>query len=187
MVFKVDNSILWDNVFFIETDSGVKYVAKLEETSPESGVWALYFLLLSGIPNSREIFGTMNTLSENLIDVLNQKGINSLLVWINGEDRKEIDQKTKVFLRWVEYPFEYTLDENPEIRIQGKNDVIYPNTNFIHIRRVNQEIEKVEEQKIQTVHTETISNNKIRFCFNCGEENKDYKFCPGCGTNLKQT
>ena len=63
MNFKVDNSILWDNVFFIETDSGVKYVAKLEETSPGSGVWTLFFLLLNGIPNSREIFGTMNTLT----------------------------------------------------------------------------------------------------------------------------
>ena len=100
MNFKVDNSILWDNVFFIETDSGVKYVAKLEETSPGSGVWTLFFLLVNGIPNSREIFGTMNTLTENLINVLNQKGIDSLLVWIAGKDRKEIDQKTKVFLRW---------------------------------------------------------------------------------------
>lgn len=182
MIFKVDNSILWDNVFFIETDSGVKYVAKLEETSPSSGVWTLFFLLVNGIPNSKEIFGTMNTLTENLVNVLNKKGIDSLLVWIDGKDRKEIDQKTKVFLRWVEYPFEYTLDENPEIRIQGKNETIYPKTNFIHIRRVvNQEVKKDVQ-----VQTPTL-NIKVKFCFNCGMENKDYKFCPGCGTNLKQT
>lgn len=181
MIFKVDNSILWDNIFFIETDSGVKYVAKLEETSPSSGVWTLFFLLVNGIPNSKEIFGTMNTLTENLVNVLNQKGIDSLLVWIDGKDRKEIDQKTKVFLRWVEYPFEYTLDENPEIRIQGKNETIYPKTNFIHIRRVvNQEVKK-------DVQVQTPTLNKVKFCFNCGMENKDYKFCPGCGTNLKQT
>ncbi len=182
MIFKVNNSILWDNVFFIETDSGVKYVAKLEETSPGSGVWTLFFLLLNGIPNSREIFGTMNTLTENLINVLNQKGIDSLLVWIAGKDRKEIDQKTKVFLRWVEYPFEYVLDENPEIRIQGKNETIYPKTNFIHIKRVvNREVRGVKKD-VEV----PISNIKLKFCFNCGEENKDYKFCPGCGTNLKQ-
>lgn len=183
MIFKVNNSILWDNVFFIETDSGVKYVAKLEETSPGSGVWTLFFLLLNGIPNSREIFGTMNTLTENLINVLNQKGIDSLLVWIAGKDRKEIDQKTKVFLRWVEYPFEYVLDENPEIRIQGKNETIYPKTNFIHIKRVvNQKVEEVKvKEEIQ------VTTSKVKFCFNCGMENKDYKFCPSCGANLKQT
>jgi hypothetical protein len=180
MIFKVDNSFLWDNAFFIETESGIKYVVRLDETSKYSGVWTLSFLLLSGTPNSREIFGTMNTLSENLLDVLNEKNINSLLVWINGKDRKEIDQKTKVFLRWIKHPFEYTLDGNPEIRIQGKSDIIYPDTNFIYIKRISS---KKEEKKEENIILET----KIKFCFNCGEENKDYKFCPGCGTNLKQT
>ena len=26
-----------------------------------------------------------------------------------------------------------------------------------------------------------------KFCFNCGLENNNYKFCPSCGTNLQQT
>jgi hypothetical protein len=26
----------------------------------------------------------------------------------------------------------------------------------------------------------------VKFCFNCGSENNNYKFCPSCGTNLKQ-
>ena len=41
-------------------------------------------------------------------------------------------------------------------------------------------------KKTEQVEEETEVVSDIKFCFNCGIENKNYKFCPNCGQKLQQ-
>lgn len=171
MAYLIDKSLLWDNTFSFITDSGTAYIAQLVETSPGSGSWTLNFILAYGSPKYSEIFKTMKTLTDNLIETLDAKGIKSLVVFIDGQNRDEIDKKTKIFTRWIKSPWEYTIDESPEIRIQGVRSGFYPQTNFIHISK-----------NLKLV----IPENVKKYCTNCGTENKNYKFCPNCAYDLQQ-
>jgi hypothetical protein len=171
MPYTVDKTFLEHNVFRITTDSGVNYIILLHETSEDSGLWTLSFLVEpEKKPLPSEVFRTMKILEENLMEILEQKKIESLLVYITGKNRDEIDQKTKIFTRWIEDPWEYTIEKDPIIKIQGRREEIQVMTNFIHIKK-----------KINT------ENPKVKYCTNCGTENKNYKFCPNCGNNLEQT
>jgi RNA polymerase subunit RPABC4/transcription elongation factor Spt4 len=154
------------------TDLGSKYIVKFEEVS--EGIWTLNFQLESGEPLRSEIFKTMKFLGDNTSNFLDEKGINTLLVYIVGSDRSEIDQKTKIFTRWIKSPWKYEVISNPIITIEGNRDYIETNTNFIHMTRGVEEV-VINESPIGS-----------KFCFNCGLENNNYKFCPSCGTNLKQ-
>lgn len=168
MSYIVDNNLIWNNIFMFTTDLGNKYVAKFEKVSQD--IWTLDFYLESGESVRSEIFKTMKVLGDNTSIFLNERNINTLLVYISGKNKEEIDQKTKVFTRWIKSPWNYDIIPNPIITIDGKKNFIQTNTNFIHITR------GVEESIIVK-----------KYCFNCGVENKDYKFCPSCGTNLQQT
>lgn len=168
MSYSVDNNLMWNNIFMFKTDLGNKYVAKFEKVSQD--IWTLDFYLESGESVRSEIFKTMKVLGDNTSIFLNERNINTLLVYISGKNKEEIDQKTKVFTRWIKSPWNYDIIPNPIITIDGKKNFIQTNTNFIHITR------GVEESIIVK-----------KYCFNCGVENKDYKFCPSCGTNLQQT
>ena len=172
MSYNIDNSLIWDNIFMFTTDLGSKYIVKFEEVS--EGIWTLNFQLESGEPLRSEIFKTMKFLGDNTSNFLDEKGINTLLVYIVGSDRSEIDQKTKIFTRWIKSPWKYEVISNPIITIEGNRDYIETNTNFIHMTRGVEEV-VINESPIGA-----------KFCFNCGLENNNYKFCPSCGTNLKQ-
>ncbi len=186
MLFKVDNTLLWDNCFYIITDEGNVYCVKLDETAIGTNIWILNFILVDGVPNNKEVFKTIQTMQENLKKLLIEKNINTVIAYIDGATRKERDKKTKIFTRWIDDPFECFVDESPEIRIQGGKNPIYPDTNFIKIVRKNYTDIKPTEV-IKETPTETSEKINIKFCYNCGTENKNYKFCPGCGKNLQQS
>jgi hypothetical protein len=182
---KVDNSTLYNNTFTIETDSGAKYIVSIAETAPSSGVWVLNFLLIDGTPQYKEIFSTFKLLQQNLKSLLLERNIQKVIGWISGKDREEINQKTKVFLRWVEWPFVYEVDNSPEIRIPGRRQSLHPDTNFFLIKRVGN-VEQSNSNIKQSTQNTPSTTNEIKFCFNCGTPNNSYQFCPSCGTKLKQ-
>lgn len=187
MPYNVIKDFLWDNCFFIETESGNKYCIKLNETDNNSGVWIVNFILLQGFPQNKEVFKTLNLFWNNLKQFMIDRNITSVFGWIDGKDREEIDQKTKVFTRWVDYPFICEVDDMPEIRIQGKSGAIYPNTNFFHIKRREDYTPVVEvEKKSEETHLEDKDKTSFKFCPDCGTENKSFKFCPNCGKKLNQ-
>ena len=185
MAYNIDNSLIWDNLFMFTTDSGNKYVAKFAEVS--DGIWTLDFYLSSGDPLRSEIFKTMKFLGDNTSNFLDERSINTLLVYISGSDRNEIDQKTKIFTRWIKSPWKYEVISNPIITTDGNRNHIQTNTNFIHMTRGVEEV--VIESPVNKVVNELVIESPVgvKFCFNCGLENNNFKFCPSCGTNLKQT
>ena len=186
MLFKVDNTLLWDNCFYIITEQDNVYCVKLEETAWSTGIWILNFILVDGVPNNKEVFKTLQTFWVNLKKLLIEKNINTVIAYIDGSTRKERDQKTKVFSRWIDDPFVCIIDESPEIRIQGKKSSIQLDTNCLKIIRKSEEyVETIKEVKPQ--EEKSIQKNlSIKFCYNCGSENKEFKFCPNCGQNLQQ-
>lgn len=176
MSYTVDKSLLWSNVIIFTSDSGTKYSIRLVETTRGSGLWTLEFNLISGSPDNSEVFSTMSTLYNVLTGsggLIEKTNATNILFYIAGNNRDEIDQKTNVFTRWIKSPWEYKIDYNPEVTIQGKRDKLYPNTNFIYMK-------KTENITISP----TASN--VKYCYNCGSVNNNYKFCPNCGTNLQQ-
>lgn len=181
MPYNIDNSLIWNNLFMFTTDAGTKYIAKFEEIS--EGIWTLDFQLTSGEPLRSEIFKTMEVLGDNTSNFLDERGINTLLVYITGSDRNEINQKTKIFTRWIREPWKYEVISNPIITIEGKKDHIQTNTNFIHMTRGIEEVVVIKSPLNKLVSESPVG---VKFCFNCGSENNNYKFCPSCGTNLKQ-
>ena len=182
-MYTIDKSISWDNTIVFNSDSGTKYGVQLLETAPGSKLWTFNFKLIEGIPDQKEIFKTMNVLYDVLTEpggLIEKNNVTEIIVLIDGKNRDEIDQKTKIFTRWIRSPWVFEINSAPEIIIEGRRDQIYPNTNLIHIKKTD-----VIEQVIST-ETKPINISNIKFCYNCGFENNNYKFCPGCGTNLKQ-
>jgi hypothetical protein len=164
---------------------GTKYAVQLLETSPGSKLWTFNFKLIEGVPDQKEVFKTMSVLQDVLLEsggLIERNNVKEIVVFIDGKNREEIDQKTKIFTRWIKSPWVFSIESNPEIIIEGKRDQIYPNTNFIHIKKTD-----VIEQVTPIENTKSpINLSNIKFCYNCGLENNNYKFCPGCGTNLQQ-
>jgi len=183
-MYTIDRSISWNNTIFFDSDNGTRYGVQLTETAPGSKLWTFNFKLVNGIPDQKEVFKTMSVLQDVLLEpggLIERNDVTQIVVLIDGRNRDEIDQKTKIFTRWIKSPWSFTIDSSPEITIEGKRDQIYPNTNVIHIKKT----ENIEQPVI--VETKTPVNiSNIKFCYNCGLENNNYKFCPGCGTNLKQ-
>lgn len=176
MAYKINRELEW-NQFQITSDSGVSYRIGLSETLHDSKIWLLDLVLISGKPNISEIYKTMGVVYSVLTEkngILENRNITEIVSIIQGNDRDEIDKKTKVFTRWIKKPWTFDVRVNPVVEIQGKAKKIYLNTNVIHMKKT----EQVEEE------TEVVSD--IKFCFNCGIENKNYKFCPNCGQKLQQ-
>lgn len=170
-IFKVDKSLEFKGVFQWITDSGCKYIAHISESAPNSGLVSLDFIKISGNTSPSEIFKTMRTLYEVSTDYLVKRGFPNLIVYIDGENREIIDKKTRAFTRWINTDiWEFKIDSNPKIVIPNKRDgVIELDTNVITIKK-----------------RDGVIKNIIKFCSNCGIENKEYKFCPNCGINLQQ-
>ena len=89
-------------------------------------------------------------------------------------NKDEMEKKTKVFTRWIRSPWTFEVHRNPVIDILGRANKIYLNKNLIHMK------------KTDVVEKNTVVNTNVKFCFNCGTENKGFKFCPNCGQNLQQ-
>lgn len=167
-LYKINRTLSDDGVYQYTTDSGVKYLAKISESSPSSGLWTLNFVLIEGSPSIREVFTTMNTLTEASMEYLDSVGAKTAIFFIDGNNSDEIDQKTRIFTRWISQYWDYDIISNPEIVIPGKRDgKITIQTNAISMKRKSNVI--------------TSSN----FCQNCGNPNTGSKFCPNCGTNLQ--
>jgi hypothetical protein len=184
-MYTIDRSISWNNTIVFSSDNGTKYGVQLLETAPGSKLWTFNFKLIEGVPDQKEVFKTMSVLQDVLLEpggLIERNNVNEIVVFIDGKSREEIDQKTKIFTRWIKSPWIFNIESNPEIIITGKRDQIYPNTNFIHIKKTDV-IEQVTP--IETNKT-SINLSNIKFCYNCGSENNNYKFCPSCGTNLQQ-
>jgi hypothetical protein len=177
MNYYVDKNLAWDGIFTYSTDSGTKYLIKISETAPESGVWKLDFIRLEGNPTSIEIFKTMKTLLDISMEYVNEKNINNAILMIAGNSEEEIQKKTKAFTRWLKEDWTFEVINRPEVYIPGVKGKKIVQTNVIFIKRKPKIDKKVE-----------ISNNHegFKYCPNCGTENKGWQFCPNCGTNLKQ-
>jgi len=175
--FQIDRSLSSDGVYQYTTDNGVRYIVKISETAPGSGLATMDFILLAGSPSAIEIFRTMGTLYELAFEHVESKNYKNILVYITGSNREEIDQKTRIFTRWVNPEFwDHQIVPNPQIIIPGKRNGTYMlPTNAIVMTRKNTTV---------SVPAPAPSVD-IKFCYNCGEENNNYKFCPKCGTNLQ--
>ncbi len=181
-MYTIDRTFFWDNSIFFDSDNGTRYGVQITETAPGSKVWTFNFKLVSGIPDQKEVFKTMGVLQDVLLEpggLIERNNVTRIIVLIDGKNRDEIDQKTKIFTRWIKSPWVFTIDSNPEIIIEGKRDQIYPNTNIIHIEKKN-----IIQKAIEG--TNSINTSNVKFCPNCGTKNNNYKFCPSCGTNLQQ-
>lgn len=175
--FEIDRSLSSDGVYQYSTDDGVGYLVKISESAPGSGLATIDFVLISGSPSPMEVFRTMNTLYELSFEHVESKGFKNILVYINGSNREEIDKKTRIFTRWINPEFwDYQILPDPQIIIPGKkNGAFTLQTNAIAIVRKN-----------VVIPTPTpVSSVDVKFCYNCGTENNNYKFCPKCGTNLQ--
>ncbi len=180
-MYTIDRTIFWDNTIFFDSDNGTRYGVQITETAPGSKVWTFNFKLVSGIPDQKEVFKTMSVLQDVLLEpggLIEKNNVTQIIVLIDGKNRDEIDQKTKIFTRWIKSPWTFKIDSTPEIIIEGKRDQIYPNTNTIHIKKTDIE----QSTKVKN----PVNTSNIKFCYNCGLENNNYKFCPSCGANLKQ-
>jgi len=178
-MYTIDRSVSWDNTIFFKSDNGTRYGVQLSETAPGSKLWTFNFKLINGVPDQKEVFKTMGILQEVLLEpggLIEKNNVTEVIVLIEGESREEIDQKTKIFTRWIKSPWEFKIESNPEIIIDGKRENIYPNTNLVHIKK---------SDILPNVIKSSVNTN-IKFCYNCGMENNNYKFCPGCGENLQQ-
>lgn len=179
MTFQIDRSLSADGVYQFSTDNNIKYLIKISESSPGSGLATMDFVLLSGEPTAIEIFRTMGTLYELTSEYVDLKGINNILVYINGSNRNEIDQKTRIFTRWINQEFwSHTVVSNPQVTIPNKRDGTYilPTNAIIMTRKA---VVIVKKEVVQPPSVD------IKFCFNCGTENNNFKFCPKCGKNLQ--
>jgi len=174
MNYTIDRTLEICNVIDFKSETGVLYKITLIETTPGSGLWTIVFQVVSGVPEKKDIYSTIKTISNILLEkdgLVERNNITEFVITIDGENRDEIDKKTKVFTRWIKSPWTFEITSNPIILIEGKMENIYLNTNLIHIKKSN-----IIENK-----------SEVKFCFNCGFENKEtYKFCPSCGTNLQQ-
>ena len=180
MSYIIDKELEWDGIFKYTTDSGISYMAKIHETAPGSGYWTIDFIKLSkDSGNVREVFAIMNTLIELSMGYADIKNIQNVIIFINGENREQIDQKTRIFTRWIKDYWDYQIVSNPEMTISGKRDgrINIP-TNGIFMTR--------KQGIVTPIENTTLSKVVVKFCYNCGTENNNFKFCPKCGTSLQQ-
>ena len=178
MTYNLDKGLIDDGIILYTTESGCKYMAKIFETSNRSGLWTLDFIKLVGEPDSSEVFRIMKTLTEASMEYVFEKNINNVAIFVSGENEDVINQKTTIFQRWLKEDWDFDIIPNMEIKVQGKrNSTFSVPTNAIMMKRKQKPIQR------QVI---TDKNYEIKFCFNCGSENKGFQFCPNCGTNLKQ-
>lgn len=169
MVYQVNKSLWDDNCFSFKTETGTDYICSMMRTAPESNLWTFQFNSSKEDFDNREIFTVMNTIEKYILELTELRDIDKVVVYIQGKNRQEIDKKTKIFTRWIKDPWSVKVVDSRELPIAQRFDF---NTNIILMTK------NIKENSINQI--------SMKFCFNCGSENKDYKFCPNCGTNLQQ-
>jgi|688.fasta_scaffold364307_2 hypothetical protein len=180
MSYVIDKGMEWDGIYKYTTDSGISYMVKIHETAPGSGYWTIDFIKLSkDSGNVREVFSIMSMLMELSMGYADIRNIQNVIIFISGENREQINQKTRIFTRWIKDYWNYQIVSNPEVIIPGKRDgrITIP-TNGIFMTR--------KQGLVTPIETTTLSSVEIKFCYNCGTENNNFKFCPKCGTSLQQ-
>ena len=134
-MYTIDRTLFYNNIVSFDSDNGTKYSIYLSEISPK--IWTFNFKLVSGTPDQKEVFKTMGILHDILLEpdgLIERNNIKQIIVFIDGKNRDEIDQKTKIFTRWIKSPWEFTVNYKPEIVIGGVREQIYPDTNIINIK-----------------------------------------------------
>lgn len=136
MSYFIDRSLENFNTIIFKTDCGIEYSVNLSQTATNSSTWVINFALLKGVPNNKEVFKTMCTLYEILNEMTQKNNIRDIIVTIAGKDTEEINKKTKIFTRWIKYPWTFDVKYNPEITILGKRERVYTNTNVIRMTKM---------------------------------------------------
>ena len=178
MIYNIDRSLISDGIIQYTTDSDCKYLAKIFETAPGSGLWSIDFVKVSGTPSPVEVFRIMKTLTEASMEYAQEKKIDNVVIFIAGDTQEEINKKTAAFQRWLVDDWNFEIIKNMEIKISGMRNYFteIPTNTFMMKRKTSSTQKQIS----------TTGNFEIKFCFNCGTENKGFQFCPNCGTNLKQ-
>lgn len=174
MRYYIDKSSISSGVFTYTTDSGCSYLVDIREANSE--IWTLDFIKLSGNPSELEVFKIMKTLTDSAMEFVYQKNIQKAILFISGDNKEEIDKKTRVFQRWLIDDWDIEVLNDIEINVSGLRGPIYTTINGISITR---------KQKIVQDKISTDNNFEFKFCYNCGNKNEGFQFCPNCGTNLK--
>ena len=112
-MYTIDRSISWSNTIVFSSDNGTKYGVQLLETAPGSKLWTFNFKLIEGVPDQKEVFKTMSVLQDVLLEpggLIERNNVNEIVVFIDGKSREEIDQKTKIFTRWIKSPWIFNIE-----------------------------------------------------------------------------
>lgn len=175
MNYLVDRSLIEDGILQYTTESGTKFLAKIFRTSANSDLWSLDFVKVSGTPSPVEVFKTMKTLTDAAMEYAVQRGINRVIIFIAGETQDVIEKKTTAFQRWLVLDWDFEIIPFMDVRVSGLRNGFTVPTNTILLSR-----KKLPFQR------QVVQNNQItiKFCFNCGQENKEFLYCPTCGTKL---
>ena len=193
MSYIIDNSNIQNNILTLTDKSDLKYFIKLTEISEDSDVWTFAFMQPPTINKSNKTFEYMFILSKEIFesDLLESNKVNKMLFLIEGDSRENADEKTEIFTNIINDDWEFKIEQDPETIIEGGLSYINFNTNSIYIIKKEKVIEKVIETAIVNegvIETAIVVDEGVmKFCSNCGLKNNNYKFCPSCGTNLKQT
>lgn len=179
MPFSIDKSLDWDGIYKFSSDSGASYIVKLRESAPGSGLWTIDFIKTGGEPPKTEIFKTMKVLSDLCKEYINKVGGDNLLMLISGDSEESL-QKSKVFTRWMGEEWESNITD-ARLKISGIRNMLYPTPYLISVKRKPKSIVEDTPKPISIGIT-----SEIKFCYNCGNANNDYLYCPNCGTKLKQ-
>ena len=176
----VDKSLSWDGLYQFYTDKGAKFLIKIVESAPNSGVWMVNFVKSNTIEvEPREVFSLMKLIAEGCNEYANQKGINKAIFLMSG-GREESLQKSKIFTRWMEDNWNFEIKES-QIKIPGTRFEVLNSTPYtISLSR------KEKSNKTEITNSSNTISQEIKFCYNCGTPNNSYLFCPSCGTKLKQ-
>jgi hypothetical protein len=175
MSYTIDKSNLENNLLFLKLEDDSECFIKLTEIHEGSDVWTFYFIETN---NTNKSFEHLCILTKEIVenDLLEKNKVSKLLILIKGDDREDTDKKTEVFISMIKGDWEFKIDQDPETTIEGGSNYINFNTNSIYITKKEKVIESI-----------TLNELVMKFCTNCGSENNNFKFCPSCGTNLKQT
>ena len=104
-MYTIDRTLYNNNIVSFDSDNGTKYSIYLSEISPK--IWTFNFKLVSGTPDRKEVFKTMGILHDILLEpdgLIERNNIKQIIVFIDGKNRDEIDQKTKIFtIKKIQY------------------------------------------------------------------------------------
>lgn len=120
MNYELDKSGIDNGIIQYTTENGCKYLANIYEIEIGTGVWSLEFIKFSGNPESSDVFKIMRTLTDACMEYVYEKNITSAILFISGGKKEEIEQKTKIFQRWLENDWSFEVISGKEVDILGR-------------------------------------------------------------------